>query len=400
MPPPEDEEDDVDESHALQIESANPGRPRSGGLFSFLQRRQRTQPYSSSRRGARGSNVLLDTVISTVGSETLLGRCFGLLRGAVIESTEHEDEPLLFALTWAQPQRYGIAPSPRNGHTMVLIGMHLYVFGGGDETVSFNDVHTLHTGTMTWDKPVVHGQLPSPRSRHSATAVGANMVVFGGVGGGNELHILETDTLTWYLPKVSGEPPLPRFGHSATLVESAVDQSRKIYFFGGHDGRRSLSDLHMFDTESMNWSKAAVSGRAPLAGSRHTATLVGDKLFVFGATDSGSFRDLHVLEIEALHWSQVAADGQAPISRSRHTATLVGSNLLLFGGVGGGRPLNDLYVLHAPGDRRVECPRMERPQMTSGAPRHAARASAPPAPQQLRHAVPRIVLPSPSDHPL
>jgi hypothetical protein len=44
---------------------------------------------------------------------------------------------------------------------------------------------------------------------------------------------------------------------------------------------------------------------------------------------------MHVLEIEALHWTQVAADGQAPISRSRHTASLVGSNLLLFGGVGG-----------------------------------------------------------------
>ena len=102
---------------------------------------------------------------------------------------------------------YGIAPSPRNGHTMVLIGMQLYVFGGGDETVSFNDTHTLHVGSMTWDKPVVHGTLPSPRSRHSASAVGNNMVVFGGVGGGNDLHILETDTLTWYVPKVGGEPP-------------------------------------------------------------------------------------------------------------------------------------------------------------------------------------------------
>ena len=43
---------------------------------------------------------------------------------------------------------------------------------------------------------------------------------------------------------------------------------------------------------------------------------------------------------------QVAAEGQAPISRSRHTATLIGSNLVVFGGVGGGRPLNDLFVLH------------------------------------------------------
>ena len=57
----------------------------------------------------------------------------------------------------------------------------------------------------------------------------------------------------------------------------------------------------------MNWSKAAVSGRAPLAGSRHTATLVGDKLFIFGATDSGTFRDMHLLDIEALAWMQVAS---------------------------------------------------------------------------------------------
>ena len=47
-----------------------------------------------------------------------------------------DDEPLLFALTWAQPQRFGTPPSPRNGHSMTLIGMHLYVFGGGDENRS------------------------------------------------------------------------------------------------------------------------------------------------------------------------------------------------------------------------------------------------------------------------
>lgn len=175
------------------------------------------------------------------------------------------------------------------------------------------------------------------------------MVVFGGVGGGNELHILETDTQSWYVPKIGGEPPLPRFGHTATLVDSSSDQSRKIYSFGGHDGRRSLSDLHIFDTESMNWSKAAISGRAPLAGSRHTASLVKERLFVFGATDGGTFKYLHILDADALHWAQAEADGQAPISRSRHTANLVGKNLVIFGGVGGGRPLNDLFVMHTDG---------------------------------------------------
>ena len=259
------------------------------------------------------------------------------------------DEPMLYALTWAQPQRFGTAPSPRNGHSMVLIGMHLYIFAGGDESISFNDVHTLHVGNLTWDKPVVHGTLPSPRSRHSATALGTNMVVFGGVGGGNDLHILETDTLTWYIPKVGGEPPLPRFGHTATLVESKADQTRKLYIFGGHDGRRSQADLHIFDTEAMTWSKAAVSGRAPVAGSRHTTTLVGERLLVLGASSGGTFKEMHVLDIDALAWQPIEGDGQAPIARSRHTSTLVGKDLLCFGGVGGGRPLNDLYVLQTGG---------------------------------------------------
>ena len=264
-PPPGYDEEDQDEEEidettgALQIESATPGKSRGSLLSKIIPGRGRK--YGQVKQSS--------TRMLEVGGADPTGRksggglknCFGFLpgmRGGGVFGEDVEEEPLLFALTWAQPQRYGIAPAPRNGHTMCLIGMQLYIFGGGDESVSFNDVHTLHVGTMTWDKPVVHGTLPSPRARHSASAVGNNMVVFGGVGGGNELHILETDTLTWYVPKVGGEPPLPRFGHSSTLVESAADQSRKLYIFGGHDGRRSLSDLHLFDTESMSWSKAAV----------------------------------------------------------------------------------------------------------------------------------------------
>ena len=62
-------------------------------------------------------------------------------------------------------------------------------------------------------------------------------------------------------------------------------------------------------------------------GSRHTTTLAGDKLYVLGASDSGTFRDVHALDIETLTWSPVEAGGQPPIARSRHTSTLVGRNL-------------------------------------------------------------------------
>jgi hypothetical protein len=53
-----------------------------------------------------------------------------------------------------------------------------------------------------------------------------------------------------------------------------------------------------------------VSGRPPVAGSRHTTTLAGDRLYVLGASDSGTFRDAHALDIETLSWSPVEAGGQ------------------------------------------------------------------------------------------
>ena len=128
---------------------------------------------------------------------------------------------------------------------------------------------------------------------------------------------------------------------------------RRSDLFGGHDGRRLLSDLYIFDTESMNWS-------------RHTATLVENRLFIFGASDSGTFRDMHVMDIDDFRWLPKAAEGQAPIGRSRHTVTLVGKNLVLFGGVGGGRPLNDLFMMHVPTQGRRGTARISRSAAARG----------------------------------
>ena len=43
-----------------------------------------------------------------------------------------EDEKTTHALTWMQPDRHGLAPSPRNGHTADMIEGKLYIFGGRD----------------------------------------------------------------------------------------------------------------------------------------------------------------------------------------------------------------------------------------------------------------------------
>ena len=43
-----------------------------------------------------------------------------------------EEKSTTHALTWMQPDRNGLPPTPRNGHTADLIEAKLYIFGGGD----------------------------------------------------------------------------------------------------------------------------------------------------------------------------------------------------------------------------------------------------------------------------
>jgi len=46
-----------------------------------------------------------------------------------------------------RPAVTGITPSPRYNHQAVLVGTHLYVFGGYSHGKPCNDLHVLDTGT-------------------------------------------------------------------------------------------------------------------------------------------------------------------------------------------------------------------------------------------------------------
>ncbi len=56
-------------------------------------------------------------------------------------------------------------------------------------------------------------------------------------------HLMNAQTLlTWWQPIVHGVKPAPRAAHSATVV------GNKIFIFGGNDGTTLFNDLHVLDT--------------------------------------------------------------------------------------------------------------------------------------------------------
>ena len=116
-----------------------------------------------------------------------------------------EDEKTTHALTWMQPDRHGLAPSPRNGHTADMIEGKLYIFGGGDKAELLNELFVFDTHDHQWSQPPCTGIAPPPRSRHTSGVVDQRLLIWGGIGGGLDVHVLDTQTLAWSTPSCSSK---------------------------------------------------------------------------------------------------------------------------------------------------------------------------------------------------
>ncbi|KAF7657336.1 hypothetical protein LDENG_00027720 [Lucifuga dentata] len=160
---------------------------------------------------------------------------------------------------WYQPIITGDAPSPRSGHSACVIQERkIYVFGGWDTPVCYNDMYMLDLGLMEFSRVKTSGKAPSPRSWHgSAVLSDTKFLIHGGYNGNNALSdtfIFDTDTNSWTEvthPKLS----VPRAGHSIITMETAGrlrfseeedkdDVARTLLVFGGGDNEGNFySDL-------------------------------------------------------------------------------------------------------------------------------------------------------------
>ena len=140
----------------------------------------------------------------------------------------------------------GVKPSPRLGHSFTLVEKRVYLFGGLENESQdpkdnipryLNDLYILELGEIDveWVIPITFGQCPSPRESHTCVAYkntteGRNMLfIYGGMSGCRlgDLWILYLDDMNWFKPNTSGGLPLPRSLHSATVIKN------KMFIFGG-----------------------------------------------------------------------------------------------------------------------------------------------------------------------
>ncbi|KAF0692444.1 Aste57867_16473 [Aphanomyces stellatus] len=208
---------------------------------------------------------------------------------------------------WYPPAVSGTPPMARSGHSSVVLGNDVVVFGGTRGRSHLSTIHLLDIETWHWRTVKVDGKAPTARTYHNAVALGPHrMVIFGGNDAKksyDSVHVLERksdkDAWSWFNPCVVGNGPSPRTGASAVPLDD-----RTIVIYGGWDPQNPnkvqlYGDVYTLDTESWEWGTMAIeTNKASLQCVGHVGVKTGEHtVLYFGGQDATEVRRNDVREL-------------------------------------------------------------------------------------------------------
>ncbi|KAJ4339000.1 hypothetical protein N0V95_007893 [Ascochyta clinopodiicola] len=255
-----------------------------------------------------------------------------ILQGAaaLVKGITHPTQPIKTNLT-----RITSVPLPRSQHTVSVVKGRAYIFGGetAPGRLADNDMHIIilpSSGVLDADytsKPAqpTNGldDVPGPRKGHTAVVIGDTIYIFGGEGEGisNEngrIWAYHTVSSTWsYLDPAPGTTaPGQRVGHtsassdfpaaktvtyqerapqqpadpSKNVPEPPVDDTwGTIFVVGGRDvsSGQLANDALAFDLKTRSWSNIPSPPGQPREGA--SLALAGSRLYRFGGKGVETF---------------------------------------------------------------------------------------------------------------
>uniref|UniRef100_A0A6B2LAG0 Uncharacterized protein n=1 Tax=Arcella intermedia TaxID=1963864 RepID=A0A6B2LAG0_9EUKA len=252
----------------------------------------------------------------------------------------------------------------RHNHSGVLYQGKLYIFGGQVDGEAYsNQIYTLDCSTYLWQELTPLGPCPSARHGHSCLLYGDYMLLFGGRDGrnnphfGNDLWIFNLQNNSWKELKVSGNAPCGRYFHGMALLGDL------LFVFGGFywDGReRYLNDLHSVDLSPLRGGPPSSALGSPFSWTRHPApgpsprnraVLVAwgkDSLLLYGGnyfdgSQDHFLGDLWLYSVEGQTWREVHSQGLPP--RGHHIACPSQDSIYVMGGECDRKRFNDIFRL-------------------------------------------------------
>ncbi|KAF2354893.1 Kelch repeat type 1 [Trinorchestia longiramus] len=276
---------------------------------------------------------------------------------------------------WFVPPVKGEVPPGCAAYGFIVDGTRILVFGGMVEYGKYsNELFELQASRWEWrkmkTKAPMNGPPPCPRLGHSFTLADNKAFLFAGLANDsddpknnipkylNDLYTLElssnVNSLAWDIPDSYGVPPPPRESHTAVVQMVGKGHSRLV-IYGGMSGLR-LGDLWILDIPSMTWERPVVGGMPPLPRSLHSATVIANKMYVFGGwvplvlddqkginNEKSEWKctsSLACLNLESMEWESgfnEKPEDQVPRARAGHCAVGIHNRLFIWSGRDGYR---------------------------------------------------------------
>ncbi|EFC47949.1 NPK1-related protein kinase [Naegleria gruberi] len=182
----------------------------------------------------------------------------------------------------------------------------MYIFGGitsyqandGRKASEYIDVLSMYDiSQRRWKKPKNKGAAPSARAGHSCCVINRDIYIFGGRQGTilfNDLYKYNVDSEKWSKIQTKGEAPQPSAGHT---MSAYMD---KIVILGGSDWKKYPTEIYVFHIPSKVWVKCASLG---ITTGRfwHTATVYEDNLYVYGGGTVELIDDIYSINLRSLN---------------------------------------------------------------------------------------------------
>eukprot|EP01080_Neovahlkampfia_damariscottae_P005360 gene5360-9168_t len=228
-------------------------------------------------------------------------------------------------------------PNSRSGHTCNLYNNKLYIYGGKQKHKYLSSLVILDLLTNEWRKPKFSQDNLKTRGAHTATILNHCLYIYGGLTPSEEdnsliylpdIIIFDLIKERWLVPTIEGSIPLGRAGHSATVV------GQDIFVFGGRSGSLLLQDSYLFSTKRLSWIKIHPSGNIPCARAGHTIeNFDNNSLILYGGSNwTLFFSSVFIYNLDKAEWREIITDGEIPEPRIWHTSSIIGLKMYIFGG--------------------------------------------------------------------
>ena len=224
-----------------------------------------------------------------------------------------------------------LSPCLRKNHVSLLIGNHIFIYGGIDTDNNFlNDCWIYDLTKRKWDVLDFRGRYPPPLGFHSCCIAlekeqlnspmlsiynkpSSNrktlpLLKIEGVfffGGINETKIptnlffqmtIGYKPAQFEIPPTNGQPPSPRICASMDFSP----QCNMIFIHGGKNdfvNDMYMNDIVILDLQTLNWMHPVTNNFVPPARAEHFSTVIGNQIVIFGGSNAESLLNFDFMMI-------------------------------------------------------------------------------------------------------